>query len=199
MHTVLNVLWRSIQRLQQELPCAILRQVGQCGHIPHVEKPREAAKHVLDFLGSDNTENVDQTSFVSSDLVSTLKYVCHCAVKPLLFSILSCWFNKHLCFSIFVSSTRVGVIDVLCVLSNVLQDPVKRTRPFGLRVRGNMYMAHYYFRSPAISLNLLKPCNKPSWHLSPATSCILHQLGSAAELMNVLAPRSLPWRWKILH
>ncbi|CAM0906633.1 unnamed protein product [Alopecurus aequalis] len=55
-------------RLQQELPSAILRQVGQCGHIPHVEKPREAAKHVLDFIGSDNTEKGDQTSSLSATL-----------------------------------------------------------------------------------------------------------------------------------
>lgn len=47
-------------RLQQELPSAILRQVGQCGHIPHVEKPREAAKHLLDFLAIEKTEKADQ-------------------------------------------------------------------------------------------------------------------------------------------
>ena len=58
----------ALQRLQQELPSAILRQVGQCGHIPHVEKPREAAKLVLEFLGSDNTEKADQTSSLSSTL-----------------------------------------------------------------------------------------------------------------------------------
>jgi hypothetical protein len=33
-----------LQRLHQDLPDAILRQVRQCGHIPHVEKPMEAAK-----------------------------------------------------------------------------------------------------------------------------------------------------------
>lgn len=49
-----------LQRLQQELPSAILRQVGQCGHIPHVEKPREAAKHLLDFLAIEKTEKADQ-------------------------------------------------------------------------------------------------------------------------------------------
>ncbi|KAM0839848.1 hypothetical protein ACQ4PT_060047 [Festuca glaucescens] len=59
-------------RLQQELPSAILRQVGQCGHIPHVEKPREAAKHLLDFLGSDNTEKADQASSLSPNLVPML-------------------------------------------------------------------------------------------------------------------------------
>ncbi|KAF7007659.1 hypothetical protein CFC21_022578 [Triticum aestivum] len=58
-------------RLQQELPSAILRQVGQCGHIPHVEKPREAAKHVLDFLGGDGVDKADQVSSLSSALVST--------------------------------------------------------------------------------------------------------------------------------
>uniref|UniRef100_A0A453B5D7 AB hydrolase-1 domain-containing protein n=1 Tax=Aegilops tauschii subsp. strangulata TaxID=200361 RepID=A0A453B5D7_AEGTS len=56
---------------QQELPSAILRQVGQCGHIPHVEKPREAAKHVLDFLEGDSLDKADQASSLSSTLVST--------------------------------------------------------------------------------------------------------------------------------
>ncbi|XP_062187622.1 alpha/beta hydrolase domain-containing protein VTE7-like isoform X3 [Phragmites australis] len=43
-------------RLHQELPDAILRQVPQCGHIPHVEKPREVAKHVLEFLARSKTK-----------------------------------------------------------------------------------------------------------------------------------------------
>uniref|UniRef100_A0A8R7TEU8 AB hydrolase-1 domain-containing protein n=1 Tax=Triticum urartu TaxID=4572 RepID=A0A8R7TEU8_TRIUA len=59
-------------RLQQELPSAILRQVGQCGHIPHVEKPRKAAKHVLDFLGSDSVDKAD-----------TEAEVCHSSLKAL--------------------------------------------------------------------------------------------------------------------
>ncbi|XP_037438326.1 uncharacterized hydrolase YugF-like isoform X2 [Triticum dicoccoides] len=53
-------------RLQQELPSSILRQVTQCGHIPHLEKPREAAKHMLDFLRSDNPEKVGRASSLSS-------------------------------------------------------------------------------------------------------------------------------------
>ncbi|KAL6841701.1 hypothetical protein ACP4OV_028213 [Aristida adscensionis] len=50
-------------RLHQELPDAILRQVRQCGHIPHVEKPREAANHILEFLEQDKAENPDRPSF----------------------------------------------------------------------------------------------------------------------------------------
>ncbi|XP_039833188.1 uncharacterized hydrolase YugF-like isoform X3 [Panicum virgatum] len=49
-------------RLHQELPDAILRQVRQCGHIPHVEKPREAAKLVLEFLERDKAEKADGAS-----------------------------------------------------------------------------------------------------------------------------------------
>ncbi|RLM87461.1 putative hydrolase YugF-like [Panicum miliaceum] len=52
-------------RLHQELPDAILRQVRQCGHIPHVEKPREAAKLVLEFLERDRAEKADQASSVT--------------------------------------------------------------------------------------------------------------------------------------
>ncbi|XP_062190481.1 alpha/beta hydrolase domain-containing protein VTE7-like [Phragmites australis] len=55
-------------RLHQELPDAILRQVQRCGHIPHVEKPREAAKHVLEFLERDKAgkSNRDRPSSVPS-------------------------------------------------------------------------------------------------------------------------------------
>uniref|UniRef100_A0ACD5V0W9 Uncharacterized protein n=1 Tax=Avena sativa TaxID=4498 RepID=A0ACD5V0W9_AVESA len=59
-------------RLQQELPNAILRQVGQCGHIPHVEKPTEAARHVLDFLGNGSMEKAEQASSLSPTLVPAL-------------------------------------------------------------------------------------------------------------------------------
>ena len=56
------MLFLCLQRLHQELPDAILRQVRQCGHIPHVEKPREAAKLVLEFLERDKAEKADGAS-----------------------------------------------------------------------------------------------------------------------------------------
>ncbi|GJN11117.1 hypothetical protein PR202_ga29286 [Eleusine coracana subsp. coracana] len=55
-------------RLHQELPDATLRMVGQCGHIPHVEKPREATTYVLEFLERDKTKKVDRASVVTSAL-----------------------------------------------------------------------------------------------------------------------------------
>ncbi|KAF0907203.1 hypothetical protein E2562_015712 [Oryza meyeriana var. granulata] len=57
-------------RLHQELPDAILRQVRECGHIPHVEKPREVAKHVLDFLGTQRPEKAEQGSSLPSTVGS---------------------------------------------------------------------------------------------------------------------------------
>ncbi|PUZ72818.1 hypothetical protein GQ55_2G426100 [Panicum hallii var. hallii] len=57
-------------RLHQELPDAILRQVRQCGHIPHVEKPREAAKLVLEFLERDRAEKADQAASVTPVLTN---------------------------------------------------------------------------------------------------------------------------------
>ncbi|XP_044984373.1 2-hydroxy-6-oxononadienedioate/2-hydroxy-6-oxononatrienedioate hydrolase-like isoform X2 [Hordeum vulgare subsp. vulgare] len=54
-------------RLQQELPSAILRQVNQCGHIPHLEKPREAVRHMLEFLQSDNPKKAERASSLSSN------------------------------------------------------------------------------------------------------------------------------------
>ncbi|XP_015695425.1 uncharacterized hydrolase YugF-like [Oryza brachyantha] len=53
-------------RLQQELPDAILRQLRECGHIPHVEKPMEVAKHILDFLGTKKAEKAEQGSSLPS-------------------------------------------------------------------------------------------------------------------------------------
>uniref|UniRef100_A0A0E0I3D5 AB hydrolase-1 domain-containing protein n=1 Tax=Oryza nivara TaxID=4536 RepID=A0A0E0I3D5_ORYNI len=54
-------------RLHQELPDAILRQVRECGHIPHVEKPSEVLKHVLDFLGTERRpEKAEQGSSLPS-------------------------------------------------------------------------------------------------------------------------------------
>ncbi|KAL5197653.1 hypothetical protein ABZP36_001165 [Zizania latifolia] len=53
-------------RLHQELPDAVLRQIGQCGHIPHVEKPREVATHVLDFLRTERAEEAEQCSSLPS-------------------------------------------------------------------------------------------------------------------------------------
>ncbi|KAG0545689.1 hypothetical protein BDA96_02G383700 [Sorghum bicolor] len=57
-------------RLHQELPDAILRQVQQCGHIPHVEKPREAVKHVIEFLARNTSNKSDQSSSEPSVLVN---------------------------------------------------------------------------------------------------------------------------------
>ncbi|XP_043706993.1 uncharacterized protein LOC122656507 isoform X4 [Telopea speciosissima] len=37
-------------RLQCELPNAIVRQIPDCGHIPHVEKPDPVAKLIVDFI-----------------------------------------------------------------------------------------------------------------------------------------------------
>ncbi|XP_044968385.1 uncharacterized protein LOC123428260 isoform X2 [Hordeum vulgare subsp. vulgare] len=46
-------------RLHKELPNAILRQVRHCGHLPHVEKPREVAMHVLDFVGREKKDKAE--------------------------------------------------------------------------------------------------------------------------------------------
>ncbi|CAN6212242.1 unnamed protein product [Urochloa humidicola] len=58
-------------RLHQELPDATLRLVRQCGHIPHVEKPREAAKLVLEFLKRDKAEKTDRASSVTPVLTNS--------------------------------------------------------------------------------------------------------------------------------
>uniref|UniRef100_A0A5B6YKK1 AB hydrolase-1 domain-containing protein n=1 Tax=Davidia involucrata TaxID=16924 RepID=A0A5B6YKK1_DAVIN len=40
-------------RLHCELPNAIIRQIPDCGHIPHVEKPSAVAKLILEFVQDD--------------------------------------------------------------------------------------------------------------------------------------------------
>ncbi|XP_050117262.1 uncharacterized protein LOC126594997 [Malus sylvestris] len=40
-------------RLHCELPNAILRQIPECGHLPHVEKPSSAAKLIVEFVQQD--------------------------------------------------------------------------------------------------------------------------------------------------
>ena len=39
-----------VQRLQCELPNAIIRQIPECGHLPHVEKPNSVAKLITEFV-----------------------------------------------------------------------------------------------------------------------------------------------------
>lgn len=40
-------------RLQCELPNAIIRQIPDCGHMPHVEKPAAVSKLIAEFVQVD--------------------------------------------------------------------------------------------------------------------------------------------------
>ncbi|KAF6171393.1 hypothetical protein GIB67_009534 [Kingdonia uniflora] len=42
-------------RLHSELPNAIIRQISDCGHLPHVEKPESVAKLIVDFVQGVNS------------------------------------------------------------------------------------------------------------------------------------------------
>lgn len=44
-----------MQRLHSELTNAIVRQIPDCGHIPHVEKPNEVAKLILEFVKANSS------------------------------------------------------------------------------------------------------------------------------------------------
>ncbi|KDP41297.1 hypothetical protein JCGZ_15704 [Jatropha curcas] len=48
-------------RLHCELPNAILRQIPECGHLPHVEKPNSVAKLMLEFVKEDCSTEVQTT------------------------------------------------------------------------------------------------------------------------------------------
>lgn len=39
-----------MQRLHGELPDASVKQISDCGHLPHVEKPAAAAKLITEFV-----------------------------------------------------------------------------------------------------------------------------------------------------
>ena len=53
-----------MQRLHCELPDAVIRQIPDCGHLPHVEKPNSAAKLILDFVGEDSNKEAQSVSQV---------------------------------------------------------------------------------------------------------------------------------------
>lgn len=43
-----------MQRLQSELPNAVIQKVSECGHMPHVEKPDTIARLIVDFACSES-------------------------------------------------------------------------------------------------------------------------------------------------
>jgi pimeloyl-ACP methyl ester carboxylesterase len=53
-----------MQRLHCELPDAVIRQIPDCGHLPHVEKPNSVAKLILDFVGEDSNKEAQSVSQV---------------------------------------------------------------------------------------------------------------------------------------
>jgi pimeloyl-ACP methyl ester carboxylesterase len=53
-----------MQRLHCELPDAVIRQIPDCGHLPHVEKPNSVAKLILDFVGEVSNKEAQSVSQV---------------------------------------------------------------------------------------------------------------------------------------
>ncbi|KAG8383038.1 hypothetical protein BUALT_Bualt05G0142900 [Buddleja alternifolia] len=51
-------------RLHCELPNAIIHQIPNCGHIPHVEKPAAVSKLITEFVQADN--KIETTGFIPS-------------------------------------------------------------------------------------------------------------------------------------
>lgn len=47
-----------MQRLHCELPNAVIRQIPECGHLPHVEKPSFVAKLIMQFVHEDSIKEV---------------------------------------------------------------------------------------------------------------------------------------------
>jgi pimeloyl-ACP methyl ester carboxylesterase len=58
-----------LQQLHCELPDAILRQIPDCGHIPHLERPDSTVKLIAEFIKTEKkklSRCVPQVSQVSS-------------------------------------------------------------------------------------------------------------------------------------
>jgi len=58
-----------LQQLHCELPDAILRQIPDCGHIPHLERPDSTIKLIVEFIQTEKkklSQRVSQVSQVSS-------------------------------------------------------------------------------------------------------------------------------------
>ncbi|ONI30983.1 hypothetical protein PRUPE_1G286400 [Prunus persica] len=49
-------------RLHCELPNAVIRQIPDCGHIPHVEKPSSVAKMIVELVQQDQYKEVQRIS-----------------------------------------------------------------------------------------------------------------------------------------
>ncbi|PRQ40660.1 putative 2-hydroxy-6-oxonona-2,4-dienedioate hydrolase [Rosa chinensis] len=49
-------------RLHSELPDAIIRQIPDCGHIPHVERPSSVAKMILEFVREAQYKEVEYST-----------------------------------------------------------------------------------------------------------------------------------------
>lgn len=47
-----------LQRLHCELPNAVIRQIPDCGHLPHVEKPSSVAKMIVELVQQDQHKEV---------------------------------------------------------------------------------------------------------------------------------------------
>lgn len=50
---VINLWLLLFQRLHCELPDAIIRQIPDCGHLPHVETPSSVVKFIVEFVQKD--------------------------------------------------------------------------------------------------------------------------------------------------
>jgi hypothetical protein len=48
------------QQLHCELPDAIIRQIPDCGHLPHVERPDSVVKLMVEFVQKDTKKVVNQ-------------------------------------------------------------------------------------------------------------------------------------------
>jgi len=44
------ILLNLLQRLHCELPDAIIRQIPNCGHLPHLERPDSTIKLIVEFV-----------------------------------------------------------------------------------------------------------------------------------------------------
>lgn len=84
-----------MQRLHCELPNAIIRQIPDCGHLPHVEKPHSVSKLIMEFVQEDSYKEAQCTSqYWRSTPYARFIFFYLCSENIELSGLLYSWFSN---------------------------------------------------------------------------------------------------------
>ncbi|CAK7326195.1 unnamed protein product [Dovyalis caffra] len=105
-------------RLHCELPHAVIRQIPDCGHLPHVEKPNSVAKLILDFVGEDSYKEAQRVSQEGEqenpiDQRDSLKFCCRLS-KPFVYLNIMLLASNCEVFRCKSKSMKLGILICGC-------------------------------------------------------------------------------------